>query len=1112
MNTTPKTNLALNLVFITFFSANAICQEAINSSIYGIVTDINKKALIGAKVIAIHTTTNTKYETMTSQNGSYSISLIRAGGPYSLEISYVGFRDINEQNISLTPNQALQYNAIMQLDALSILETMEEKDKASILSPDRTGASLNIRKELLESLPSMNRNIDDFLKFMPQSKPAYLNRSEIAGTSFTGQDVRFNNLTIDGADFNSRFGLSGITSGQTNFSPISMDAIEEIQINLAPFDVRQSDFTGAGINVITRSGINKPQGSIFFNTRSENVVGHIASGTNIVRQSYNVKQSGGRLGFPLIKDKLFLFLNYEQDSRSDPGSSFLPNTGNNTGNNVTRVLSSDLEQVVNYFKKNHNLFDSSKYNPGLYEGYSLNSKNKKGLVKMEYNIDTRNKLTTRFNFFTTTSDLPASNLGVINGNRNENLTALNFQNSNQKLTNNIFSGVTEITSILSNKVTNNFLISFVIGNDHNSQLSKQYPPFFDVLKDGSTYMSFGNGPLNLNKLNSNNWELKDDLTINKGKNVYSLGFKFEYFKFTNQFDPTLNGQYTFNSLRDFTSFGDGDSFLIRVSQPFTIPGATLPEHKVIALQPALYFQDLKSLLNDKLKLSLGIRIEIPKFINTAEANSKVESLNFRSIDGLPLTLSTSQLPKFNLLFSPRVGVNWDVRGDRSIQIRGGSGIFSCQPAFSWIGNQISNNGLYSGLYKIDSLSNYYGYQTILYNLRVHEFNPKSYNLAFTDPNFKFPQVIRTNIAVDYKLPFSILGTLEGIFSKNLNQPDFVNVNLESSKNSYSGPDNRPIYSGIGKNGLALTGELLNNALRVNDEITDAILLTNTKKGYSYSLTAQLQKEFSNNFFFSGAYNFSIAKDLMSAGTLAYSSWANEVGINGNNFPQLAYSDNDQRHRIVGALYYKRPDTYGSTGVSLSLMSASQGRISYRVNGDINGDGLSSNDLMYIPNKASDLLFEAYSVGSGSVSHVISSDAQAKAFDIFLKSNKYLSQGGRYAQRNGFLLPWLSTIDLSIIRDINFKISDKEQTIQIRADIFNFGNMINNDWGVGTIPTTVSPLQWIKKNANNQPIYRYTPIDNGLFKDTDGLPTKSTIASSTLNDVWQLQLGLRYIFN
>lgn len=1086
---------------VLLFSGLAIVafgQGVTSATIAGLITETSGEPLIGATVLALHEPSGSQYGTSTREDGRFTIPNVRIGGPYTITVTYVGYKTYEEKDINLSIGQVLQFN-VKLLDESAVLdEIIVTSDKGTVLSSERTGAGSTIRKAMIEAMPTISRSLNDFLRYVPQSRSSSVASTAGAGVSFAGQDSRFNNLTIDGSIFNNSFGLASAPGGQTNSSPISLDAIEEIQVSLAPYDVRQGGFTGAGVNAVTRSGTNKVQGSVFYSGRNESLTGKKAAGTNIVRSDFSVSQLGGRLGGPIIKNKLFYFVNYEQEIRSDPATTFLANRGT-SGNNVTRVLASDLDALSTFLKSKFS------YDPGAYENYSLATESRKGMAKIDYNVNKSHRLSVRFNYLKSFRDVTSSNSGVVSGNRSGNLFALNFQNSNYVINNDLYSGIVELNSIIGTKFSNNLQFGYTANRDYRSSRGGIFP-LVDILKDGTTYTTFGYEPFTPNNvLNTDTWQFKDDLTWYKGQHTLTAGINFEAFKFSNGFTPTYYGQYVYNSLDDFYKSANGDASITTRRYVLTysaLPNKAIPFAITKAYQPGVYIQDEVNAFGDRVKFTFGIRADMPIFGNTALNNPEVETFTFKDANNQPLKLSTSKLPEPKVLFSPRLGFNWDVKGDRSLQIRGGTGIFSGRPAFVWISNQVGNNGILTGSFTFNDTKAYPFSDNVEKYIPENATTPSSYNIAVTDPNFKFPQLLRTNIGVDMKLPLGLVGTLEGIFSKNLNQVYYINANLEPYSSSYNGPEFRRIYPGLG-----LTSTAQNNALRVVDKITDAIVLVNTNKGYTYSLTAQVQKQFSRNFFFTAAYNFGEAKDLMTAGSIAFSSWRDNPSLLGNNLQQLAFSDNDQRHRIIAGLYYKLNYGWGGTAFNLGFQSGNQGRVSYVVNGDVNGDAQTANDLMFIPGDLSEIEFEQYTVGSGASARTITIDAQRAGMEKFLQSGTYTRENrGKFAERNGYLLPWLTTFDASITQDFNLTVAGKKNTLQFRADLVNAGNMVNDEWGVGTITTTNNPMQFIRRNATtNKPVYRFTEI-SGAF------PEKTTRTGSRLADVWQVQLGVRYIFN
>jgi len=1080
------------LLGFVMFSTVSIAQS---SSFLGQVVDASGQPLPGANVTATHQPSGTFYGTSTRDDGRFNLPDVRIGGPYHIEVSFTGFETYKLDNVEMGLGQNYRLDVKLQESSTTLGEVVVTANESEILNSERTGAATNIKKEAINALPTLSRSLNDFVRLTPQSRSSSVAATTGNSVSFAGQDSRFNNLTIDGSIFNNSFGLAGAPAGQTNSAPISLDAIDEIQINLAPYDVRQGGFTGAGVNAVTRSGTNKFEGSVFYNTRSESLAGDKANGTAITKNDFSIKQTGFRLGGPIIPNKLFFFVNAEIERRDDPATSWVADRGQD-GDNVSRVLASDLDELKTF------LIDRFNYNPGEYEKYLLNTKSDKALAKLDYNINKSNRLSFRFNYLKSSRDVLASNSGSFQ-NRRDNGFALNFSNSNYIINNDIYSGIVELNTMLGTKMSNKVQFGYTANRDYRGSGGGVFP-LVDILQDGRNYTTFGYEPFTANNiLNTDTWQFQDNLTMYSGAHTFTAGLNFEYFKFDNTFTPTYYGQFVYNSLDDFYADVNGaDSIkLARYALTYSaLPNRALPTATTKVAQPGAYIQDEIAMMDNKLKLTVGLRVDVPIYGETALHNPVVDTMSFVNAEGKSVKYRTDELPGTNPLISPRLGFNYDIKGDRSLQLRGGTGLFAGRPAFVWISNQVGNNGILTGSLSVNNTYDYHFNSDVTAYIPENATTPPTFNIAVTDKGFKFPQLWRSNLAIDFKLPLDFVGSLEGIYNKNLNNVYYINANLEPSKNQYSGADNRPTYGALG-----LSGTAANNAIRVNDKITDAIVLTNTNKGSNYSLTAKLERQFKKGFYAMLAYNFSESKDLMTAGSIAFSSWRDNPSRFGNNLQQLAYSDFDQRHRVIGALSYRLEYVnHAATTFSVFMQSSNQGRYTFAVNGDVNGDQQTSNDLLYIPNNGSEILFDDIKDANGNVT--ATADAQRQAFMTFVDNNDYLSsRKGQYAERNGALLPWLTTFDVSVQQEFFVNVGERRHTIQLRADFYNFGNLISNKWGVADVVRNNFPLRFVRADSNaNQPVYTFAP-SNGVY------PTQALTKDISLNSVWQAQLGIRYIF-
>ena len=1089
--------IRFSMLMIACLLALVSKAQVTNASFTGSVKDGEGKNLGGATVVATHEPSGSVFSGSSNTSGYYSIPGVRVGGPYKITVNYSDYIPVEVNDIYITLGQDFVLDLVAVAKGSSLDTVSIKIQRSKLLNSQNTGASTNIDQEALNTLPTLSRNLNDFLRLTPQSRSSSVASTTGNGVSFSGQDSRFNNLTIDGSIFNNSFGLASAPAGQTASTPISLDAIQEIQINLAPYDVRLGGFTGAGINAVTRSGTNNLEGSAFMNIRNNNMVGKKAAGVDVQTNEYNVQQIGFRLGGAIVKNKLFFFVNAEEERRNDPGTQFKANRGEPSGTaNVTRVRASALDSLQDFLKSKYN------YDAGEYDGYKRETYSFKYLMKLDWNINEKNKFSLRYNSLISRRDVLASNSGVFSGNRNGTVNALNFSNNNYIINNNLYSIIGELNTNISNNLFSSFQVGYTANRDFRGSGGGIFP-LVDIMEAGQTYTSFGYEPFTPNNiLNTNTLQIQENLTYYKGRNTVNAGFNFEHFAFENTFTPTYYGQFIYKSLGDFYKSANGDTSvqLARYALTYSaVENGALPTASPKVNQLGAYIQD-NFRVSQRLKVTAGVRIDIPSYSSESEYwNKKVDTMKFIGPDGKTANYSTKTLPNARPLVSPRVGFNWNAKGNRDIQVRGGSGLFAGRPAFVWISNQLSNNGVTTGSMRYDNVRinqiptqggvNSFT-QDVTAFIPANPTTPSSFNLALTDPNFKFPQLWRTDLGVDAKLPWGMIGTVEVMYNKTINNINYLNVNQVNPLGNYAGPDNRAYY-GYG-----------NNANRINDNVTDAILLTNTNKGYNYSTTLKVEKPATNGLGFMVAYNFSETKDIITGGSIAFSSWRDNRSVQGNNTVDLAFSDNDQRHRIIGALTYKTKSKNFPTTISVFMQSGNMGRYSMSYSNDMNGDLLANNDLLYIPNSADEINWKQTVVSKDTATV----QEQKDAFNSLLSSDEYLSANkGSSAQRNGVLMNWLTTFDLSIIQDIKMT-NSKKHSLQLRFDVYNVGNLLNNAWGVSDQVNYAALLKYEGKDANNNPIYSLNRDKNNK------LISSITSKSAGLNDVWQMQFGLRYTFN
>jgi outer membrane receptor protein involved in Fe transport len=1097
----------------------AFTQGVTTSAINGTVADNNRQGLPGANVVAVHEPSGSVFGAVSRVDGRFNIPGIRVGGPYSVTASLIGHKPQKRENVYLTLGQDLKIDFVLPEEAVEIGEVQVVAERDAIMSASRTGAATSVSREAIASLPTISRRIEDIARLTPQYNPSGF------GFSFAGQDNRLNNVTVDGSYFNNSFGLAGQPGDRTGVSPISLDAVEQLQINIAPYDVRQGNFVGAGVNTVTKSGTNQFSGSLYLLNRDEGLVGKEARGAKVNVGTFKYNQIGVRLGGPIIKNKLFFFADYENDELTQPGTTFTTRTSTSqavTGN-TTRVLDSDLVNLSRFLK------DSLGYETGPYQGYDNVTPSKRFIAKVDFNLNNRNKLSVRYNHLDSDTDVLVSNsnsLGLSTSSttgRRSGTTALNFQNSNYIILENIRSLVGEWNSTLGNNMANNLIVGYS-HHDESRDSRGAFFPFVDIHEAGQNYTAFGFEPFTPNnELRYKSFQVQNNFTIYGPKHNLTFGASVERYDSENVFFPGSQSVYVYNSLADF--YRDARDYVAnpnRTSSPVAlrrfqvrfnnIPGQEKPIQPLEVLYAGVYGQD-EWQFSKNLRLTLGLRVDVPRFGNTGYTNALADQLSFRQEDGSTIQYQTGKLPDASLLWSPRLGFNWDVSGDRTTQIRGGSGIFTGRPAYVWISNQIGNTGVLTGF---ESLDNIPAGRAITaggrpFNPDPNRYKPTnvtgapaaSYELALTDPDFKFPQLWRSNIAIDRELPFfGLIGTAEFLYSRDVNGIYYINANLPAAQTSFNGVDNRQRWFVAN----LPAGQVAN---RINQNVANATVLKNQNEGYSWNFSAAVEKPFSGGFFGKVAYSYGDARNTVDPGSIAAGSWTGNAQSNDPNNPGLGYSLTAAGHRFLAALTYRKDYfNFGATTISLYGDAYSFGRESYIFSGDLNGDG-ATNDLIYIPRDASEMNFEQYTFGSGATARTFTVAEQQAAWEAFIQKDKYLSANrGKYAERNGVRRPMVFRADLSIVQDVFTNISGTRNGLQFRVDFLNFTNLVNKDWGVSQRLTTNTPLIARGADAQGRVLYRLNNLNsNQLISE----PLQHN-AGITTGDVFRIQLGFRYNFN
>src|SRR5438034_5174218 len=702
------------------------------------------------------------------------------------------------------------------------------------------------------------------------------------GFSFAGQDNRLNNMTIDGSYFNNSFGLAGQPGDRTGVAPVSLDALQQLQVNVAPYDVRQGNFVGAGINMVTKSGTNEVSGSLYYNARSNSFVGKQAGPNTFNPGTFKYHDIGAALGGPIIRNRLFFFGSFEHDGQTAPGTTFLANAGGQqvTGN-VTRVLASDLDSLSSYLKNNFN------YVTGPYEGYDFKVPSTRFLARLDYNVSDRNKLSLRYNLLNSSSDILLSNSSSLGfGSRRSSLDALNFANSNYAILENIRSVVGEWNSSIASNMSNNLIAGYTTSDESRKNITPPWFPEVEILEGGKSYTTFGFEPFTPdNQLRYHSYQLQDNYTIYLPKHSVTFGVSVEKYHSTNVFFPGAQSIYVYNSLAEF--YRDANGYLAnpnRTTSPVrlrrfqyryaNIAGLTEPVQPLDVLYSGVYAQDEWRPI-PHLTLTGGLRIDGPKFKNTAYDNPVADTMTFRDASGAAVHYNSGSLPGVNLLISPRLGFNYDLHGEQKTQIRGGTGIFTGRPAYVWISNQIGNTGVLTGFIQADTTTAF----PFSPNPDAHKpanvtgAPATTFALALTDPNFKFPQLWRSNIGVDQRLPWGLTGTAEFLYSKDVNGIAYINANLPAVQAAFSGPDSRPRWT----------------SNKIYSAVNNAIVLTNEGNGYSWNLAFSLERAFRNGWFAKVGYTYGVSRNTVDAGSIASGSWTGNPILVNPNTPAVGYS-------------------------------------------------------------------------------------------------------------------------------------------------------------------------------------------------------------------------------
>jgi len=1108
-----KALVLLVCALLTWPATRVAAQGVTTGAITGVVKDSQGAVIPGTTVVAIHQPSGTSYEAVTQGDGRYNIPGMRVGGPYKVTATIPGFNPETKDNITLTLGIAQDIN--FELKVAAVAETVEVTANADpVFASTRTGAATAISRDDIAELPTINGRLSDLTRLTPQAS---------SNSSFAGQDGRVNNMTVDGAYFNSSFGLGeGQAGGRTLVAPISLESIEQVQVSIAPYDVREGNFIGASVNTVTRSGTNQLSASVYHRMRNDGWVGTDAAGLAVNPGTFTFRNTGVWGGGPIVKNRVFVFGNYENELFKAPLHTFVANSGGQpaTGS-VTRVLASDLDTLSAYLDKNFS------YKTGGYQNLPAETPGKRYLLRSDFNLNNSNRVSFRYSQLDSSSGKNLSSSTSAGLGRGTFSTAfLNFAASNYSQLENIKSGIGEWNSVIGQKMSNNLVAGYTKNDESRGDWGKLFP-FVDILAaDGTAYTSFGTEPFTPNnELRYTTYQAKDDITRFANRHSFTVGGTLQRYESQNVFFSLQQSAYVYNSLQDF--YTDANDFLAnpnRTVSPVTlrrfqvrymnIPGLSKPLQPLRVWNSGGYAQDEYRFRQD-MTLTAGVRFDRAQFANTTFPNPAVDALTFRDETGAAVKYSSGHLPDPKFLWSPRTAMNWDVGGKQSTQVRVGTGVFTGPPPYVWVSNQIGQTGLLTGFDQIDNTN------TRPFNPNPDTYKPKtvtgasatSFEFNVSDPSFKFPQVWRTNLAVDRRLIWGITSTTEYLYNKTINGIYYINANLPAAQTAFTGVDNRPRW----------TANRINTGVPT---ITAAYVMKNESMGRSWNISEMLSKPLYHGLTLKGAYSYGMSRNTIDPGSNASGTWlGNEIALDPNN-PGLGIDNAAQGHRVfVQASYNRQYFGFGGTTISAFFEAKPSypnfsTTASYVFAGDMNGDGASGNDLIYIPRNTSEMNFVTFALPPAQGGRTFTAEEQAAAFETYIQQDTYLRKHrGEYATRGGLFYPMVKRMDLSLVQDVFGNAAGRKHAGQFRLDITNFSNLLNHNWGVSqrlVVPVTAANGAQILTNpgvdAQGRVNYRLQVANGQLV--TKSFQTNTLIGQNQTSgsDVYQLMVSFRYSFN
>ena len=1107
--------LYLLVALMAFIFSTAMAQIT-TSSVSGKIT-ANGEDVIGATIKAVHQPSGTVYRAVTNIDGRYSIQGMRPGGPYVLEVTYVGYKNKQVKGISLSLGQNTVLNETLAEDAAQLEDVVVVADRNNNMRTDRAGATTSINADQIEAVPTVSRSMNDLLKLTPQGANVG------SGFSVGGGNYRQSYVTVDGAAFNNAFGIGGNLPG--NGSPISLDALDQISVSSSPYDVRLSGFTGGAISAVTKSGTNDFKGTAYMYTTNSHLRGNKVSDYELNRLQSHSTTWGASFGGPIIKDKLFFFANGEYQSNISAGPSgtarvnasdeWSPSSGT-----VHRPLQSDMDNMLSFLNKTYG------YNPGRYQGYSLDTPSYKFLARIDWNINENNKINLRFSKSHDKNSKAPSNStspfkdyviypggtsdGVsISGGKNQSGRTANaglyFESSRYDEVKNFTSLAGEWNSKWGG-VQNVLRLTYSYQDEPRSYVGGIFPTV-DILKDGAYYMGFGPDPFTEGNLRQvKTFVATDEASWTMGIQNFTAGVQFETNKAVNGFGAASAGYYVYDSPEAFMAGGAPSAYGVT----FPMDGSGQFNATMKYQQFSAYIQDQVN-FSERFRLTAGLRFELPIYPELKNNyNKNFAALEWKDNNGNMNKYTTDQLPDAPLTVSPRVGFNWDILGNHKLVLRGGTGYFVGRLPFVWLVSAVGNSGCgqYTYFYPktADSVADYVMDKFYVNRddqvKRLQELGlavnrdeaaaPETPTII--DKKLKMNATWKTSLALDAKLPYDIDFSLEGIYSRDFNPATVVNVDR--------------YWDGEKKIELANSGDIRKSFSSNTKSKINPYLITNAgNKAYYYSITASLAKKFAFGLNLSASYTYSKAKSYGDGigDQVSSAYYNNRYSINGNNDKELGYGTYVAPNRLLISASYKKDYAkhFGSEvgliyeGMNIGYAGGySCTRYSYTMTSNVVGD-YGSNNLIFIPESREALDKWTFADYGG-----YTAEAQKNDFWNYINQDDYLkNHKGEYAERGGAVMPWHHQLDFKFNQNFYLNVAGQKNTLQFGVDIKNLANLLNSSWG-------------LYKTVNNMSLLKYDAKKNAYQFQKNGkdVLSKTYTNYTSFNSTYSIQFSIRYIFN